>query len=290
MVSVTVVRPAPRLDDEPELAKFLDGQPRFSEHKWIDLVAGPPGRRRSASSSATTTSTASSSATPTPRRTATTSGASSWPCRRRSSRSRCCGPSSAGSTAPAGPSTGGCTAPSRATTSWPSGSGLLVGRDLLQMHVDLPVAPPTWPPGVRVAPFRPGVDDATWLAVNARSFAGHPEQGRVDQAQLDARKEEAVVRPRGLPARLGRRRPRRLLLDQGPPGRARGRDLRHRRRPRPPGHRARPGPHPRRSRQPPRARRADGDALRRRRQRGGRPPVRVDRVRDPSTAPRAYVR
>ena len=43
MVSVTVVRPAPRLDDDAELARFLDSRPRFSEHKWIDLSQGPQG-------------------------------------------------------------------------------------------------------------------------------------------------------------------------------------------------------------------------------------------------------
>jgi mycothiol synthase len=39
--------------------------------------------------------------------------------------------------------------------------------------------------------FRPGVDDAQWLRVNAAAFASHPEQGRMSQADLDARMAES---------------------------------------------------------------------------------------------------
>ncbi|MEO6942451.1 MAG: mycothiol synthase [Terrimesophilobacter sp.] len=38
-----------------------------------------------------------------------------------------------------------------------------------------------------ITAFRPGVDDAEWLALNARSFAGHPEQGKLTQRDLDDR-------------------------------------------------------------------------------------------------------
>ena len=49
-----------------------------------------------------------------------------------------------------------------------------------------------------VEPFRPGVDDAEWLRVNAASFADHPEQGRMTQADLDARMAEPWFRPEDL--------------------------------------------------------------------------------------------
>ena len=41
-----------------------------------------------------------------------------------------------------------------------------------------------------VSAFRPGTDDAPWLALNARAFADHPEQGRLTQRDLDDRKSE----------------------------------------------------------------------------------------------------
>jgi len=36
---------------------------------------------------------------------------------------------------------------------------------------------PVLPPGVTVRTFEPGRDDEAWVALNARAFAGHPEQG-----------------------------------------------------------------------------------------------------------------
>jgi mycothiol synthase len=48
--------------------------------------------------------------------------------------------------------------------------------------------PPSAAPDQRA--FRPGTDDAAWLDLNARAFAGHPEQGRLTQRDLDDRKAE----------------------------------------------------------------------------------------------------
>jgi mycothiol synthase len=44
--------------------------------------------------------------------------------------------------------------------------------------------------GTSIGPFRPGADDDEWVALNARVFAGHPEQGRLTAADLRARKAE----------------------------------------------------------------------------------------------------
>jgi mycothiol synthase len=72
-------------------------------------------------------------------------------------------------------------------------SGFTVVRQLLWMRrapsgpgaAPLPDVPT--PDGVTIRAFRPGRDDAAWLAVNAEAFASHPEQGRWTQADLDAR-------------------------------------------------------------------------------------------------------
>ncbi|MCU1528354.1 MAG: hypothetical protein JWP75_2117 [Frondihabitans sp.] len=75
--------------------------------------------------------------------------------------------------------------------------GFAATRRLLQQRATVaqdPEARPL-PSGTLVRPFRPGIDDAAWLDLNARAFASHPEQGSIDQADLDARKADAWFDP-----------------------------------------------------------------------------------------------
>lgn len=75
--------------------------------------------------------------------------------------------------------------------------GFAKERELLQLRVDLPIPAHDDLPAVEVRAFVPGVDEAAWLAVNARAFADHPEQGRWDEAALAARESEAWFDPEG---------------------------------------------------------------------------------------------
>jgi len=72
-------------------------------------------------------------------------------------------------------------------------------RVLLQLRRSLsePLADPVLPPGVRLRTFRPGVDDDAWLALNARAFADHPEQGRWTEEDLRQRMAEPWFDPDG---------------------------------------------------------------------------------------------
>ncbi|HEY5335734.1 MAG TPA: mycothiol synthase, partial [Mycobacteriales bacterium] len=58
--------------------------------------------------------------------------------------------------------------------------GLRRSRVLRQLRrpTSAPLPGLTWPTGVAVRTFEPGRDEAAWLALNARAFAHHPEQGR----------------------------------------------------------------------------------------------------------------
>jgi mycothiol synthase len=70
--------------------------------------------------------------------------------------------------------------------------GLRPGRELLQLRAPLPpeaVHDASSPP-VPVRPFHPGRDENAWLEVNARAFAGHPEQGAWTRADLERRERE----------------------------------------------------------------------------------------------------
>ncbi len=74
-------------------------------------------------------------------------------------------------------------------------------RELLQMRRDLagvdPDPHPALADGVHVAAFRPGRDEAAWLAVNARAFASHPEQGAWTPEELALREAEPWFDPAG---------------------------------------------------------------------------------------------
>lgn len=53
------------------------------------------------------------------------------------------------------------------------------------------------PPGVRLRTFVPGRDEESFLAVNARAFAWHPEQGRLDLTGLRAEMAQSWFDPEG---------------------------------------------------------------------------------------------
>lgn len=78
--------------------------------------------------------------------------------------------------------------------------GLTLFRELRQMRrplADFDAPEPKLPEGVRVRTFRPGRDDAAWLAANAEAFAHHPEQGSLTQRDLDDRMAEPWFDPEG---------------------------------------------------------------------------------------------
>ncbi|MGW0664646.1 mycothiol synthase [Streptodolium elevatio] len=77
--------------------------------------------------------------------------------------------------------------------------GFSAFRELWQMRraVDLPVPETQPPPGVTVRTFVPGQDDDAWLALNAKAFAHHPEQGSWTHDDLRLRIAEPWFDPTG---------------------------------------------------------------------------------------------
>jgi mycothiol synthase len=66
-------------------------------------------------------------------------------------------------------------------------------RTLLQLRMPLAGVAPSAPSGgdgVTIDAFRPGLDDEEWIALNARVFASHPEQGKLTLDDLHARMAE----------------------------------------------------------------------------------------------------
>jgi mycothiol synthase len=72
-------------------------------------------------------------------------------------------------------------------------------RELWRMRLPLagPLPEPSYPGDVTVRPFEPGRDDAAWIALNAASFASHPEQGRLSLDDLHHRMSEPWFDPGG---------------------------------------------------------------------------------------------
>jgi mycothiol synthase len=87
-------------------------------------------------------------------------------------------------------------------------TGFTRARALWQMRRSLllPLAEPDPPAGIGIRSFRAGQDDQEWLELNARAFAGHPEQGKWTREDLDRREREPWFDPAGffLAERSGR--------------------------------------------------------------------------------------
>jgi mycothiol synthase len=72
-------------------------------------------------------------------------------------------------------------------------------RALWQMRrpLDQPLAGPALPAGRTLRAFVPGQDEDDWLALNARAFAKHPEQGGWARHDLELREQEPWFDPAG---------------------------------------------------------------------------------------------
>jgi mycothiol synthase len=78
-------------------------------------------------------------------------------------------------------------------------AGLQRFRALWQMRRPLtgPLDQPVFPAGTTLRTFRPGQDEDEWLALNARAFATHPEQGAWRRLDLELREQEPWFDPAG---------------------------------------------------------------------------------------------
>jgi mycothiol synthase len=77
--------------------------------------------------------------------------------------------------------------------------GFSRARVLLQMRraLDTPLPSASLPSGVTVRTFEVGHDEEAWLALNARAFAEHPEQGKWGRQELQLRLGEPWFDPSG---------------------------------------------------------------------------------------------
>ena len=80
-----------------------------------------------------------------------------------------------------------------------SRAGFVAARalEVMARPLDDSLRTPRLPVGVSVRTFRPGEDDQAWLAVNARAFAHHPEQGSMTADDLTQRMAEPWFDPAG---------------------------------------------------------------------------------------------
>lgn len=92
-------------------------------------------------------------------------------------------------------------------------AGLDPVRQLLIMTRSLaePIEMPEIPVGLAIRPFEPGRDESAWLAVNARAFASHPEQGSLTRADLEERMREPWFDPAGFLVATAGHKSRRII-------------------------------------------------------------------------------